>query len=546
MESKIVAKDKLNFICDKMYKDVVPKDEQLIWSGDALKINKKGKRQTRNFVMTNKGVYNIGRSGNFLVNMFKKKLKRAMKIENIKAVTYSNISNHFVIHLPNEYDYYMSTPDKDEFIDYILQAQELLKCEPLKLFLVDDVDLLKYAKKEGEKQDKWPDVPPQEMNVDNFRKMVDLRKKELDNNIKNTEIIISSDGEKINEGSFDILKMLGKGYFGRVYLVEKKDTKDLYALKVISKLDIIKRDFIQHLKDEKSIMESIKHPFVLSLDYAFASPSYVFFAMKFMQGGELYHHLRKKVRFSEADARFYACQVLLGLEYLHSQKILYRDMKPENILLDSTGNACLADFGISKKLEEGQRSNSFVGTPEYVAPEVILQKGHNRTVDIWCFGTLLFEMVYGLPPFYNKNQNVMLNMVVKSEPSFSPSVPVSEELVDLIKQCMQKDPKKRLGAENTADIKKHAWFKDVDWTAVLEKKIEPPIKPVIEDKFDTDNFHRDLAKESKIIRSEDYRVEGAGLANGDLVRGQIQRFLSISVIPLFISSYLIWAGFKKV
>ena len=181
-------------------------------------------------------------------------------------------------------------------------------------------------------------------------------------------------------------------------------------------------------------MEQIKHPCVVSLDYCFSSPSYVFFAMRFKQGGELYHHLRKMLRFPEPVCRFYAAQILSGLVYLHSMNIAYRDMKPENILLDEKGNACLADFGISKILDPNTNTKSFVGTPAYVAPEVVLQKGHNKSVDIWCFGILLYEMVYGLPPFFNQNQNTMLNWIVKLDPTFPKMIPVSPELEDLIRK----------------------------------------------------------------------------------------------------------------
>lgn len=128
---------------------------------------------------------------------------------------------------------------------------------------------------------------------------------------------------------------------------------------------------------------------------------------------------------------------------------MYRDLKPENILLDENGNACLADFGISKILDEGQSTKSYVGTPEYVAPEIILRKGHDKNVDIWCFGILLYEMVYGLPPFYNRNHNTMLNWIIKLEPSFPKMIQTSEELKDLIKQCLKKNPKQRIGNTDT-------------------------------------------------------------------------------------------------
>ena len=154
--------------------------------------------------------------------------------------------------------------------------------------------------------------------------------------------------------------------------------------------------------------------------------------MKFKQGGELYHHLRKMVRFPEPTARFYACQVLMGLEYLHSKNIMYRDMKPENILLDENGNCSLADFGISKELEDNGSTKSFVGTPEYVAPEVICQKGYGKLIDFWSFGVFLYEMVTGNPPFFNRNQNLLLNMIIKTEVKFPKEIVISEPLQDLI------------------------------------------------------------------------------------------------------------------
>lgn len=171
--------------------------------------------------------------------------------------------------------------------------------------------------------------------------------------------------------SFELLKTLGSGYFGKVFLVEKKDDKQLFALKVISKLDVIKKEFFQGLINEKQILQKVKNPFVVNLEYCFKDKSHVFFAMKFMQGGELYHHLKKYKRFKESVAKFYAAQILSGLVYLHQNNIMYRDLKPENILLDEKGNAALADFGISKELSPNQKTKTFIGTPEYVAPEII-------------------------------------------------------------------------------------------------------------------------------------------------------------------------------
>lgn len=439
----VEIKDNLNFICDKSFQTIIPKDDSLLWSGAAFKINVKGKRQEREFVITTNRIFNLGKKRGAIMKMFSKKVKRSFKIEDITGITYSSISNNFVMHVQTEYDYYLCTPDKDEILRYILAVQKEKHMDPLKFYIVEDIDLHKFCKFEKDKVEKLPPVTPQRFDLRGFDSMLRQKRQELENSIKNTEMIISRDGAKVNENSFDLLKTLGKGYFGRVFLVEKKDDHSLYALKVISKLDIIKRNFFENLKNEKKIMESVHHPYVVSLDYCFSSPSYVFFAMKFKQGGELYHHLRKLLRFTEPMTKFYACQILSGLVYLHSLNIAYRDMKPENVLLDEKGNACLADFGISKVLDPATNTRSFVGTPEYVAPEVVLQKGHNKSVDIWCFGILLYEMVYGLPPFFNQNHNTMLNWIVKVEPTFPKLIPISEELQDLISKVQLQVPCQR-------------------------------------------------------------------------------------------------------
>lgn len=426
--------DKVGLIGSKEYAEVIPKDEALIWAGGVIKINKEGKMQQRNLAITNKSLFNLGPKGGFLTGMFRKTLKRAMNLEDVKAVTVSEIANSFVIHLPSEYDYSFSTPDKNEIVEYILIAQEKLGCPPLKLFFTPDVNLDKFVKKEGEKEDKWPVSKPQEMTLSGFRRLVETKKRELETSVKNTEVIITQNNQKVSEDSFEVVKLVGKGYFGRVYLVRKKDDGQMFALKVISKLDIIKKNFFENLKSERRIMQMIEHPFVMKLDYCFSSPSFVFFAMKFKPGGELFQHLRKAGHFPEDTARFYACQILLGLEYLHSIDVVYRDLKPENVLLDERGDCCLADFGISKVVEKDQKTRSFVGTPEYVAPEVVLQQGHDRRVDIWSFGVLLYEMLFGNPPFYHKNQNVMLSNILKSELTFPKSVASSPECQDLMTQ----------------------------------------------------------------------------------------------------------------
>ena len=407
-------------------------NNDLLWSGELFKINWRQKWQNRDFAITKNRVYNLGKKGNFLLTFFSKKIKRSFKIEDIKAITLSKISDNLIIHIPSEYDYYLCVPKRDEFIKTLLFALNLRIKNTINFYVVEDVNLYQFTRYENQNLQKTSIAIAQVVNYNSFEFIINGGGHEYMNTVKNTEVIVSNDGTKINEDSFKILKMLGKGKFGKVFLSEKKDNKQLFAIKMISKLEIIKRNFFDNLKNEKKIMEQIKNPFLVNMEYCFSSASYVFFAMKFKQGGELYYHLRKRTRFNENTAKFYACQILSGLSNLHSFNIMYRDLKPENVLLDEKGNACLADFGISKILNPRETTKSYVGTPEYIAPEMVLQKEYNRSVDIWCFGILLYEMVYGLPPFYNKNQNIMLNWVIKLDPSFPKVISVSNNLQDLI------------------------------------------------------------------------------------------------------------------
>ena len=426
------VRDKLNYICNKEFRDTVPSSETLLWSGALLKINNVGKRQRRNFLITNKRVYNVGEEESGFLSFFTKKLKRIFWIKDIKAITYGYISNNFILHLPSEYDYYLCTPDKDEFIFYILNVQQELKCEPIKLYSVEDIDLYKYCRYENQVGNKYPSVVPKKVTASEFEDIIGVKNQKIKENIDNTEIIITKNNDIVNENSFEILKTLGKGYFGTVFLVEKKDSGELFALKVISKLDIIKRNFFDNLKNEKKIMEQVNNPFVLNLEYCFMNPSYIFFVIKFKQGGDLYYHIKHNTRFAESIAKFYAAQILEGICYLHSLDIMYRDLKPENVLLDEKGNCCLADFGISKVLKPKEKTMSFVGTPEYVAPEIVEETGHNKNVDIWCFGILIYEMVFGNPPFYNNNKKELLDSIRDNKVEFPPMFKISLELQDLI------------------------------------------------------------------------------------------------------------------
>ena len=232
--------------------------------------------------------------------------------------------------------------------------------------------------------------------------------------VRTTEIITETKPNE-NKVSFDFKKIIGKGFFGSVYLAEKRENGEEFAIKTISKLDIIKRDFSDNLKTEIEILHRLKHPFIVTIKHTFEFPLYICLAMPFVSGGDLWNHIRHRKRFSESELKFFACQILDALCYLHTEFVIYRDLKPENVLLDYEGNIKLADFGISKVIGQEELAQSYVGAHEYLSPEVILKKEYNKNVDIWSFGIILFEMAIGLPPFFNKDKSIMLNWIKKAK-----------------------------------------------------------------------------------------------------------------------------------
>jgi len=283
-------------------------------------------------------------------------------------------------------------------------------------------------------------------------------------------------------------------------LVEKKDNKQIYALKSMRKEDIIEKDQLEHTKTERYVLEKSNSPFLVSLEYAFQNPEKIFFVMKFMRGGELFQHLRQSKRFDEARARFYAAQIILAIEHLHRMDVIYRDLKPENILMDEDGNVCLTDFGMAKVVRDGQLTTSFVGTPEYLAPEIIENKGHSKPVDWWSLGILIYEMIIGLPPFYNREQNqaLMFKWIREKEVTFNAKIAISEDAKDIILQLLSKSPEKRLGTRGPDDVRNHKWFKDVNWKALSEKKVTPPFKPKLAGDYDVENFDEEFTSEDPI------------------------------------------------
>jgi serine/threonine protein kinase len=304
---------------------------------------------------------------------------------------------------------------------------------------------------------------------------------------------------RVTREDFMPLKTLGRGSFAKVLLVRKRDTGELFAMKILSKKAIMARNQIEHTMAERLILGNVQHPYIVALRYAFQTEDQLYLVLDYCSGGELFFHLKREGRFPESTVRVYIAEITLALEYLHARNIIYRDLKPENVLLDREGHVLLADFGLSKLLQGNQdKAMTYVGTVEYLAPEVITAQGHSFAVDWWAMGTLMAELISGLPPFYSTNVNLMMERILKAElrlPEY-----VSPEARSLIAGLLTRDPSKRLGsgANGAAAIKRHPFFSGLDWDALMQRKIPAPFQPVRSDAplDSTENFDTSFTDEA--------------------------------------------------
>ncbi|KAJ2907732.1 hypothetical protein GGI21_003592 [Coemansia aciculifera] len=305
---------------------------------------------------------------------------------------------------------------------------------------------------------------------------------------------------KASIDDFTVLRMIGKGGYGKVYLVQHKQTQGYYAMKVLRKASILlHRRQITFTMTERSILSEVQHPFIVKLYYAFQSNSKLYLIMEYVAGGELFTHMVKERIFCEDQAVFYSAELVLALSHLHKLGIVFRDTKPENILLDKSGHLVLTDFGLSKTaLGEDGRTSTFCGTPSYMAPEVLnAAVSYEFSVDWWSLGILLYEMLTGAVPFKGKDPEKVAKNIAKTKVVYPPYM--TPYARDLIIRLLRKKPEQRLGygANGIDNIKKHGFFRKVDWEK-LEKdhsSLTPPIVPVLNGDGDFSNFDSDFTGE---------------------------------------------------
>ncbi|KAJ3090648.1 hypothetical protein HK102_003096 [Quaeritorhiza haematococci] len=308
--------------------------------------------------------------------------------------------------------------------------------------------------------------------------------------VPTNEYIPATNGARLGFklSDFEFVKTIGTGTFGRVYLTRYRRTDQYYAMKVLKKVEVVRLKQVEHINSEKQILSQINFPFIVNLLCTFQDDKSLYMLEEYVVGGELFSHLRKAGRFSNDMTRFYAAEIVLAIEYLHSMDIIYRDLKPENLLLDDKGHVKITDFGFAKKVED--RTWTLCGTPEYLAPEIIQSKGHGKAVDWWALGILIFEMLAGYPPFFDDNPFGIYEKILAGKIVFPSHFDSSAK--DLIKKLLTADRTKRLGnlKAGSEDIKRHKWFRGVDWQGLLNRAVVAPIVPICSHPGDTRNFEQ--------------------------------------------------------
>lgn len=494
-------------------------DEILQLTADLKKINDYGKAQGRILLLTNKNVYNVAG----------KKIKRKIKISDITAMSKNNVKTNleFIIHVSSESDYRFKVESlklRDEIFTVCKQNYASVTKKNLPVYGVAESDLKDYHTVKSDVKKGIVRIPQETYRI----KSEDVIKDGAEgfggySNGEETKstaprktrgtLYSAKKGEEVWLDDFICKKVLGKGSFGKVFLVEKKSDHKLYAMKSLRKDVILENDQVESTKLEKEILLKAKHPFFVKMAYIFQTDQKIYFVMNFIRGGELFTHLQNEKRFKEERTKFYAAQIVSAIGYLHKKKIIYRDIKPENILMGEDGYLYLADFGLAKEMSNRDFTSSFCGTPEYLAPEIIQNKGHNHAVDWWSIGILIYEMIVGFPPFYHSNQQTMYELIEKFPVKFPDpikhKIPMSEEVKDLLTKLLEKDPKDRLGTEGGVDeIMSHEWFAGFDFDKLLNRELDAPFIPKLsEDAYDVSQFDDEFTEQDPVHS----KVEGSAL-----------------------------------
>jgi serum/glucocorticoid-regulated kinase 2 len=385
------------------------------------------------------------------------------------------------------------------------------------VYFVDELNLSKYVTTKAMLQTKskidLKSIPPEMMNYNAFvewHEKEEFRKQDVNDRSKR---VWPKESDEVLE-DYKLLKLLGRGGFGKVVLVENQKDKKMYAMKILKKKDIMDQDQVTHTKAEKDILQHVNHPCLVSLHSAFSNKRKIYFILELMRGGELYCHLGKVKRFTEPQTKFIIACIVLALGHLHKHNYIYRDLKLENILLNDKGYAKLTDFGLAKFVRREDRTQTICGTIFYLAPEVLsADEGHSHPADWWSLGILTYELLNGFPPFYSKNDKLLMKMIKSGEFNFYDKVPLTKECKDFITKLLLKKQSQRLGSsKDMEEVKAHPWFNGFDWKALENMTAVAPYDPHVTDanwihNFDEEFLNQDVRDSAVYEMEKDNQAE---------------------------------------
>ena len=530
MEGKQSEYDFLKFAKDYKITNNITRDEEILFSDKIKKINKKGWNQDRNIILTDKAIYNLKKTS----------LKRRIDYKTIIGMSVSKISDEFVIHCEDiDYDYQFNSKRKKTIIEIITKNYQAIKGDTLKLFEINLAKLNTFVttKKDKEKQQRISRMPT--------AGQIDVSDYLFGNKSKtNVSSIMPKKGKAmkkstfqnvdVNIDDFEMIKVIGRGSVGKIYLVKYKNDGNLYAMKSMRKDQLISEGIADNILIERNILLEGQCEFILTLSFFFQSPERIYFVCPFMKGGDLFHKLKNEIFFPENIVKFYAAQIAIALQHLHDLGIAYRDLKPENILIGEDGYIKLCDFGASVSIRGTEKENTFAGSPEYASPEMITYEGHTFMSDWWSFGILIYELLYGNTPFYNVDKNRMFDLITTGAISYPKFIQiegelkprnykVSEDAKHLINKLLMKDPGARLGTKGLIEIKKQSFFSGINFEDLKKKKHKAPSKPTIDKEDETNNFDEEYLnmeiEESPVgewSKSNEYSTWFAGFDDIDI------------------------------
>ena len=494
--------DKLGWRNDKEILSII-NNEPIIYCNKITKINTFGIGQEREIILTNIALYNLA----------KKKLKRVLDYERLHGVTLSSVSQEFILHEDaQENDFYYSSPDQRIILYNIAVYYERKTGKPLKICEVKEKSLknLVTGKKEKKKDGSFSRMDEKFL-IDTRTFIIDNDWQELRNSrvraatttevckidmtekpkITEIDFIFNKSNKEFKYNEIKILKIIGRGNAGKVYLVQIGKDKNYYAMKHVEKKIILLSDGISTLEKAGNLIKKIDHPFLIDVEYFFQTDESIYFISPFINGEELYYYMKKNKNFDENKIKFYAGIISLALDFLHSNGFDYKDISPKNIIICADGYLKLISFHISKVfiLKKDKISNLRLLNEknEYSPPEIMHNENFSdvkgkRAGDWWSLGIIIFEMIYGIPPFYSDNKEKLENEVINSQLKFPKEPKISDSLKDLVTKLLDKKYDKRLGYNNgIEEIKQHNFFKTFDFNALKEKKIASPYKPEVGD-----------------------------------------------------------------